>query len=156
MTLPTSLPAGWIAQSKLLLDTFERFVGRPLMARTGDPAEDAQRLYLAPFAALSHGIEADPILNYANRIALEMWEMTPEVLVITPSRLTAEPMLREARERVLEETTRRGFISGYEGVRISATGRRFFIQNVTIWNLIDGGGRPAGQAATFDRWSDAA
>ena len=79
--------------------------------------------------------------------------MSAETLAITPSRLTAEAMLHEARERRLTETARRGFVSGYEGIRISATGRRFRILDVTIWNVNDASGRAIGQAATFARWS---
>jgi hypothetical protein len=74
------------------------------------------------------------------------------VLLSTPSRLTAEPTLRAARERLLAETLQKGFVDGYEGVRISATGRRFLIRNVTIWNVTDAEGRPLGQAATFADW----
>ncbi len=102
---------------------------------------------------LSHGTETDPVLNYGNRAALELWEMTPEALIKMPSRLTAEPGARAAREKALEDTKRQGFATGYEGIRISATGRRFYIHDATIWNLIDAEGRPAGQAATFSRWS---
>jgi hypothetical protein len=57
---------------------------------------------------------------------------------------------------LLAEVTQHGFISGYEGVRISSTGRRFLIKNVTVWNLADAQGRPAGQAAAFDTWHDLA
>ena len=71
----------------------------------------------------------------------------------TPSRLTAEAAVQAAREHFLKETARRGFVQGYSGVRISATGRRFEIANVTIWNLTSPDGTPLGQAATFDRWT---
>lgn len=154
MTMAEPLPADWTQRSEVLLDTYQRLLGQDLIARSGNAAEDARRLYLAPFAVLAHGTEADPILDYANAIALGLWEMTPEQLRATPSRLTAEPVVREARERVLAQMAQRGFITGYEGVRISRTGRRFRILNVTIWNLVDSAGRPAGQAATFTRWTD--
>jgi hypothetical protein len=79
--------------------------------------------------------------------------MSPQTLLATPSRLTAEPALRDAREALLAQTARDGFATGYEGVRVSAKGRRFRISNVTIWNVADPEGRPAGQAATFARWT---
>ena len=44
-------------------------------------------------------------------------------------------------------------VEGYEGVRVGATGRRFLIQNATIWTATSGEGDPLGQAATFDRWT---
>lgn len=151
--LPPGYRDAFIAQSTLLLDNFARLLGRDLIGRTGDAEGDARRLYAAPFAVLSHGTESDPVLNYANATALELWETTLETLLTTPSRLTAEPLAQDAREKVLKETAARGFLSGYSGIRISATGRRFRIANVTIWNLAHDDGRPAGQAATFDQWS---
>jgi hypothetical protein len=143
----------WTAHSADLLNSYRERVGRDLIARGGDAAAEAERLLAAPFVVVSHGAEADPILNYGNRVALALWEMSPAQLLRTPSRLTAEPMLREARERLLAQTARDGFVSGYEGVRISAGGRRFRISNVTIWNVTDADGQPAGQAAAFARWT---
>ena len=145
-------PEGSSAHAAALLNSYRRLTGHELLARSGDVMDEARRLYEAPFVVVSHGVEADPILNYGNRIALALWEMTPQQLLATPSRLTAEAMLREAREKLLEETARKGYVSGYEGVRISATGKRFRISDVTIWNVSDDAGRPLGQAATFARW----
>ena len=153
MDIPTHLRTGWIAQTQLLLDSYQRLLGRDLIARSGDPDDEAQRLWTAPFVALSHGTEADPILNFANRATLELWDLSPEKLIAMPSRLTAEPMAQSKRQKFLEQTAKQGFITGYDGVRISATGRRFLIQNATIWNLTNSNGQPAGQAATFDTWS---
>ena len=144
---------GWEAQTQTLLDSFHRLVGRDLLPRTSDPADEAKRLFQAPFVVVSHGTEVDPVLNYGNRTALQLWEMTSEQFVVTPSRLTAESRHREARERLLEATMRQGYVGGYEGIRVSATGRRFLIQNGIIWNLTDCEGRQLGQAATFDRWT---
>ena len=151
--LPADLWRRWIAHSTALLNSHRDRTGRELIARGGGPEAEAERLLAAPFVVVSHGIEADPILNYGNRVALSLWEMSAEQLLATPSRLTAEPVLREARDRLLEQTARDGFVSGYEGVRVSSIGRRFRISNVTIWSVTDEAGRPAGQAATFARWT---
>ncbi|WP_424363681.1 MEKHLA domain-containing protein [Methylocystis parvus] len=151
--LPADLWPRWIARSAALLNSHRDLTGRELIARGGSAEEEAERLLAAPFVVVSHGTEADPVLNYGNRVALALWEMSAEQLLATPSRLTAEPMLREERERLLEQAARDGFFMGYEGVRISATGRRFRISNATVWNVTDAAGRPAGQAATFARWT---
>jgi hypothetical protein len=45
-----------------------------------------------------------------------------------------------------------GFIDDYSGIRISKGGKRFWIRNATVWNLIDANGARVGQAARFDRW----
>jgi hypothetical protein len=150
--LPEALQARWIAHSQALLNSFRMRVGRELILRGGDAREEAERLFDAPVVAVSHGTEADPILNYGNAAALALWELSPEELISTPSRLTAEAELREAREHVLAETARKGFVSGYTGVRVSKTGRRFRIIDVTVWNVADAKGRSLGQAASFAHW----
>lgn len=92
------------------------------------------------------------MLNYGNRAALALWEMPWDELTRTPSRLTAEPVAREERARLLAEVTAHGHIANYAGVRISKTGRRFRIQQAIVWNLLDEAGGHYGQAAMFDRW----
>ncbi len=151
--LPADLWRNWIDHSAALLNSFRDRTGRELIERGGEPAAEAERLLNAPFVVVSHGTQADPLLNYGNRVALALWEMSPAQLLETPSRLTAEPMLREARAAFLAQAARDGFVNGYEGVRISAKGKRFHISNATIWNVTDAEGKPAGQAATFARWT---
>lgn len=119
----------------------------------GVAAEQAERLFHAPFVVVSHGTQADPILNYGNAAALALWEMTPEQFTQTPSRLTAEPMHRDERARLLERTRRDGYVDDYSGVRISATGKRFRIEQAIVWNLTDAEGNHRGQAATFSEWT---
>lgn len=153
MDIGEPLLSRWIARTQVILNSYRDLLGRELIDRRGNPADEARRLFALPAAVLAHGTETDPVLSYANRAALDLWEMTPEALIKMPSRLTAEPGARAAREKALEDTKRQGFSTGYEGIRISATGKRFYIHDATIWNLVDAEGLPAGQAATFSRWS---
>lgn len=115
--------------------------------------ELARTLYEAPFVLVSHGTEADPVLNYGNQTALTLWEMDWEELTRTPSRLTAEAPLREERARLLAAVTAHGFIDDYSGIRISKSGRRFRIAQATVWNLVTAEGVHCGQAATFSKWT---
>jgi len=142
-----------IEHSQILLDSFARLLGRELVSREGAAAEQAERLFRAPFVVVSHGTEADPVLNYGNAAALALWEMTREQLRQTPSRLTAEPVHRDERARLLERTRRDGYVDDYSGVRISASGKRFRIEQAIVWNLVDAAGNHRGQAATFDSWT---
>jgi len=142
-----------IARVELLLDSFARLLGRELVSREGSPAEQAARLFQAPFVVVSHGTEADPVLAYGNARALDLWELTWEELIRTPSRLTAEPVHRDERARLLARTRAHGFVDDYSGIRISKTGRRFRIERAIVWNLVDAAGVHRGQAATFDRWT---
>jgi hypothetical protein len=121
--------------------------------KTGVPsAEFAEKIFHAPFVLVSHGTEADPVLNYGNAAALSLWEMSWEELTRTPSRLTAEAPNREERAKLLATVTRRGFIDDYSGIRISKTGRRFKISRATVWNLLSDDNQPCGQAAMFSAW----
>lgn len=124
----------WTKQHLLELDS-----RRPLL----------EQLDEAPFAILSHGIEDDPILNYGNQFTLRLWEMDFEQLCKTPSRLTAEPMAREARAKFMQQVTEQGYVSNYTGIRISQSQRRFYIKQATVFNLVDEFGKVVGQAATF-------
>ena len=123
------------------------------MERTESAEAQARALFAAPFVLVSHGTEEDPVLNYGNRMALELWEMTWEQLTRTPSRVTAESVNQAERERMLARVAARGFIDDYRGVRISNTGRRFLVEDAIVWNVVDAKNKKRGQAATFSRWS---
>lgn len=141
--------------SQLLLDSYRRWIGKELIERYGDTRVQAQRLFDASYVVVSHGVEPDPILNYGNQVALDLWEVSWEQFTATPSRLTAEPDNRAERERMLAQARDKGYFDGYRGVRISATGRRFIIEQATVWTVVDLDGNPRGQAATFSVWSRA-
>ena len=142
-----------ISHVQRLLDCFARLLGRELIDREGTPAEQAARLWQAAIVVVSHGTEADPVLSYGNAAALALWEMSWEELTQTPSRLTAEPVHRDERARLLARTRDHGFVDDYSGVRVSKNGRRFRIEQAIVWNLTDPAGNHLGQAATFDRWT---
>ena len=141
-----------MAQTACLARSLKHWTGRELLPGVGALEDLARAVFQAPFVVVSHGTQADPILNYGNRAALTLWEMSWEELTRTPSRLTAEAPGREERARLLEIVTQRGFIDDYAGIRISITGRRFRIRRATVWNLLTEDGKPCGQAAMFDRW----
>ncbi len=150
---PTNPQPYQTSHVQMLLDSFARLVGRELLSRIGPPEEQARRLFEATFVVVSHGTEIDPLLNYGNRSALTLWEMTAEKFHGTPSRLTAEPVHRDERARLLARTAINGFVDDYSGVRISQSGRRFRIERAIVWNLSDATGTPYGQAATFTDWT---
>ena len=132
---------------ELIATSYQRLTGRKLAA----PAKDmAYALWTAPRVIVAHGTETDPIFFFGNLVALHQFEMSWERFTAMPSRLSAEPMLREERQALLGRVARDGFIDDVVGVRISATGRRFRIERATVWNLIDEYGAVRGQAATFD------
>jgi hypothetical protein len=141
-----------IAQTQRIVRSLRHWTGRDLLPGLFNPLGLAKNVFAAPFVLVSHGTEADPVLNYGNQAALNLWEMTWEELTRTPSRLTAEAPNRAERARLLAAVTRAGFIDDYSGIRISKNGRRFRIAQATVWNLLDEQGHHAGQAATFSDW----
>ncbi|SFF19188.1 MEKHLA domain-containing protein [Nitrosomonas sp. Nm166] len=135
-----------------LLDSYAYWTKQELIHRHGTPLEQAERLFNSPFVVASHGIENDPILNYGNRTALNLWAMDWQQFTQTPSKLTAEPINREDRARMLEQVKTQGYISNYSGIRISSTGRRFLADQIIIWNIQTSTGTVIGQGATFSIW----
>jgi MEKHLA domain len=152
-TMPNELKLEIVAWTQIVLDSYSRLLGKDLIVdRSISPRDQAQALNQASFVLVSHGTEADPILNYGNQMALKLWEMSWDELTATPSRLTAEPINREVRRQMLLQVANQGFIDNYQGVRISKSGQRFMIERAIVWNLTDPAGNYCGQAATFDQW----
>ena len=141
-----------IAHTQLMARSFLQLTGHDLLPGLFNPLGLAKNIYEAPFVLVSHGTDADPILNYGNAAALALWEMSWAELTRTPSRLTAEAPNRAERTRLLAEVTANGFIENYSGVRISKNGKRFRIAQATVWNLVSADGKNGGQAAMFSRW----
>lgn len=136
-----------------LLGCFYQLTGNHLVSPALPVREQARVLFHAPFVVLSHDASADPHLNYANLAGLRLFELTWAELTALPSRLTAEPMHREERARLLARVAERGFIDNYRGVRIARSGRRFHIEKACVWNLFDEHLTRLGQAATFAQWT---
>ncbi len=112
-----------------LIASLRHWTGRNLLDVDSPSVEHARELFHAPFVVLSHNEASDPILNYANLAGLRLFELSWDELTCLPSRCTAEPVHQ-----------------------VSKTGRRFLIEQATVWNLFDESGATYGQAATFSEW----
>ncbi|ANN69239.1 MEKHLA domain-containing protein [Bordetella bronchialis] len=144
---------------QLLADSYERLLGHPLpgvpASHRTNAAEAARWLYEdAPFAVLAHNTDADPRFIYGNKAAQRRFEYSWDEITGLPSRLSAEAPNQEERARFLERVRRSGFESGYRGVRITKSGRRFLIEQATLWELRDEAGMVHGQAVVIPRTSD--
>lgn len=154
MTSPYAT-AETMAYSRLLAESFARWTGQSILPKMpNDDALLARALYDAPFALVSHGTQADPIFRYANRTALLLWEMEWDEFTQLPSRRSAEPArdIQDERQQLLKRALESGFVDDYAGIRISKTGKRFEIQNTTLWNVMDAAGVRHGQAALIREW----
>jgi len=143
---PPEWTAGLRDRLSLLAASYARLAGTPLVPAGGDLAE---ALWRHPAAIVAHDTADDPIFFFGNRAALIAFEMDFASFTRLPSRLSAEPGARAAREALLARVVATGMIRDYSGVRISASGRRFRIDRVAIWTLIDEAGICQGQAAMF-------
>lgn len=132
----------------LLDSSYRHLLQQPLVPTAIPDAEAPRWLYEdAPFAVLAHNTEPDPIFVYGNRTAQKCFEYTWEELILLPSRLSAEASERGERQRFMERVARDGFVTGYCGIRITKSGRRFWIEDATVWDLTDADGTYRGQAA---------
>jgi hypothetical protein len=156
MTNPTDLtdlPAtteGGLRRLNLLVSSYHRLTGRHLI--DPQPTDLWLACWTAPRVIVAHGTEADPIFFYGNRLALSCFEMNFATFTRLPSRYSAVQLLREEREALLARVREHGFIDDYAGVRVSASGKRFVIEQAVVWDLLDEAGQRHGQAATFERW----
>jgi hypothetical protein len=130
----------------VLAESYGRLAGAPLVEPGGDLAE---ALWRHSAAIVAHGTEEDPIFFFGNAAALAAFEIDFAAFTRLPSRLSAEPGLRAERDALLARVAATGMIRDYSGIRISATGRRFPIDQVVIWDLTDQAGIRHGQAAMF-------
>ena len=138
-----------VRQTRLILSSYRHWKGKSLWSEDRPDEALVKEVFEAPFVLASTGTEEDPVLNYGNQKALDLWEMDWKTFTQTPGRQTAEPMEREARARFLETVKRQGYIDDYRGVRVSSAGRRFEIRQATVWNLVDAKGAFTGQAVVF-------
>jgi PAS domain S-box-containing protein len=139
----------------LLADSHASLLGEPLVPDGLRGAEAAAWLYDAPFGLLAHDTSPDPVFVYANRTALERFGYDRDEFLGLPSRLSAESQDRRTRQALMDAVRRQGYADDYRGLRVTKSGRRFWIEGVTIWNLAGPDGEPAGQAALIRRWAEA-
>ena len=137
----------------LLLSSYRRWIGRTLFNEGANEADTAKLLFESPIVVVSHGVSEDPIFNYGNQTALNLFAMTWQEFTKLPSRKSVEPLNREERARLLATVTEQNYIDDYSGVRISSQGKRFHIPRATVWNVVDDAGVYRGQAATFSAWT---
>jgi len=153
----TFLPPEVYAYNRLMAQSFRRYTGHSIIDSGDESLSDqalAEAMYNAPQAIVSHGTEADPIFRYANRSALTLWEMDWEAFTRLPSRRSAEaePDIQSDRDALLKAALQKGWVDNYQGIRVSNTGRRFYIDQTVLWNVVDKDGVRHGQAAFIRQW----
>ena len=115
---------------------------------------DAEWLYAdAPFAVLAH----DSGLRSQIRLCQQLRASLLRVRLGRDHDDAVAALGRAGRiapggRHLLDAVARRGFMSGYRGLRVAKSGRHFTIEDGIVWELIDPNGMRHGQAATFSSW----
>ena len=139
----------------LLAESYVKLVGKPLVPGdlSGDAAADW--LYEAPVGLLAHDTSPDPLFTYANREAQQRFEYSWDEFIGLPSRLSAVAgQARDDRQMFMDMVQRQGYADNYQGLRIAKSGRRFWIRDATVWNLINAESELVGQAALIRTWTN--
>lgn len=135
-----------------IVESYQHLLGRTLLPPALEGTTLAKALYHAPFALVSHDTQADPLFNYANLTAQQLFGMTWGEFVRLPSRYSAEEPRRATRAQLLQQVAIQGYIDNYSGIRIAKNGQRFAIEQATVWNVTTRTGVAYGQAALFAHW----
>ncbi len=140
----------------LITRTYVERLGKSLLPFELEREAAARWLYEeAPFCVLVHNTASDPRFVYANRTAQLCFEFRWDEMTCLSSRLSAEAPNQAERQDLIEAVTHAGFATGYRGLRIAKSGRRFWIEDVTMWQLTDAADTVRGQAAAYNKWRDA-
>jgi PAS domain-containing protein len=94
----------------------------------------------------------DPVFTFANNAACQLFSYKQDQLIGLPSRYSAEKENRQERSDMLREAQRNGYISNYNGIRISSDRKRFRIEDALVWTLKDDAGVNVGQATVIPKW----
>lgn len=145
-----SLPIYDAQLVRSLIASHAHLTGRALVPADVRREDAARWLYEdAHFAVLAHDAGDDPRFVYANCFAQRCFERSWSELVGLPSRLSAEAPAQAERAAMLARVATHGYADGYRGVRLAKSGRRFWIEDGCIWNVLDTTGVRIGQAASF-------
>jgi hypothetical protein len=143
----------WFAD--LLTGSYAKIVGGPLVPENMSDTAAAAWLYEAPFGLLAHDTSFDPLFIYANLMAQRQFEYSWDEFVGLPSRLSAGREAQETRRRFMDVVRWQGYADNYRGLRVAKSGRRFWIEDATVWNLTSSESGLVGQAALIRHWTDA-
>ncbi|MEU3188921.1 MEKHLA domain-containing protein [Streptomyces sp. NPDC006923] len=144
------------AFAALLLRSHLEVTGAPLCPSHWSSDQEAARwLYTsAPFGLLAHNTDDDAKFVYANKVAQSCFGYDWKQFDSMPSRLSAAPGRQTDRDSFVRSVRDKGFATGYRGLRRARDGAEFWIEDVTMWDLVDASGARHGQAAVFRSWSE--
>jgi hypothetical protein len=102
------------------------------------------------FGIMSHGVQADPVFNYANLAALELFKYSINDLCKLPSRYSTLPHLEQDRDNTLKEIAKSDYGYIHDGMRQTSEGRVILTSEILYWVVYDDDGTRIGHAAVYD------
>ncbi len=141
-----------ISHSRLIADSYQFWTGLEILPGTANDLELSHAMYFSPFVIVSHGLENDPVFNYGNLQAQQLWQLSWREFTSMPSRLSAEPIEQDQRERLLAEARKRGITYLDQAIRINKEGKKFYIKDVALFNLQNNKNKYLGQGAVYAKW----
>ncbi|MBO9703601.1 MAG: MEKHLA domain-containing protein [Sporocytophaga sp.] len=141
-----------VKHCKLIAKNYKFWTGKELFEEKLHESELSEKMYNAPFVILSHGTQADPIYNYVNLKAQELWEYTWDEMIKLPSRRSAGTNETAQRLELIKEGQEKGITFTEKALRESCSGKKFYIKNVVLFNLLGEGGEYEGQCAIYNDW----
>jgi len=137
---------------RMLLASYQRLSGDSLLDAQAEDRALIDQLNEADFALVSHGVEADPLFNYANQKALDLLEMKWDEFTCMESRRVSEVANRGKWEALLKAVNEKNFVDDYDGTWVSKSGVCLMLQSAKGWRIIDENGGLHGQAILFSQW----
>ena len=123
MTFPSSSPDAanhyCVEHVSILLNNLKRWTGFDLAGEFTIAKSDLGKgVFEAAFCLLSSDLSPDPVLNYGNQRALDLWEMSWEELTSTRSRDTARADRQSDRDGLMRQIGEMNFNLGHPSIAI--------------------------------------
>lgn len=150
MSVDITTPA-MLATSMLIAKSFELHFS-DLLFPYNNPLDLAIKLYRAPVIIIAYTEEADPTFIYANQCAQNVWGITWDSFLKLLVKESTSEILRQNQQGFIQIVKQKGHYMGYQGLKKTASGRMFRVENAIMWTLTNAKGEYIGQASMIPSW----
>mmetsp|Transcript_14710 Transcript_14710/g.23932 ORF Transcript_14710/g.23932 Transcript_14710/m.23932 type:complete len:173 (-) Transcript_14710:2202-2720(-) len=132
----------------LLQESYKHYTGKQL---GGEEMATWEALHNSEaFVLASVGIQDDPIFNYGNRAAMNVFKLDWDEFTQFPGRYSADEENRESREKLLKMANQAEYLPDVEAIRVDAEKRRFKLVDAELFTVLSGDKQTRiGQAVWF-------
>eukprot|EP00271_Cylindrocystis_brebissonii_P002248 TRINITY_DN12699_c0_g1_i1.p1 TRINITY_DN12699_c0_g1~~TRINITY_DN12699_c0_g1_i1.p1 ORF type:complete len:256 (-),score=42.92 TRINITY_DN12699_c0_g1_i1:548-1315(-) len=138
-----------IMHSLAVIDSYFRATGKPIFPSSVEISVAAKALWELPRVVVTQGTEEDPLYNYGNKAALDLFEMDWPTFTSSVARKWAPEEEQTAHSELVKSA-----VQGVQDigglVRVTSSGQTFKISQGAWWALTTLDGEPFGQGAVFD------